>query len=129
VVGCASKISEVYLLPVLEAVLAQFPFMVLGFQVDNGSEYVNHRVAKMLDKLHAEFTKSRASRSQDNALVEGNKRVPVFVQRAACRTTRGARRQAAGWIDAEDVGRTLNMPAVVLIRKQATQADYPILLG
>jgi len=71
VVGCASKISEVYLLPVLEAVLAQFPFVVLGFHVDNGSEYINHRVAKMLDKLHAEFTKSRACRSQDNALVEG----------------------------------------------------------
>jgi hypothetical protein len=71
VVGCTGKISEVYLLPVLEAVLAQFPFVVLGFHVDNGSEYINHRVAKMLDKLHAEFTKSRACRSQDNALVEG----------------------------------------------------------
>ena len=45
--------------------------MVLGFHVDNGSEYINHRVAQMLKKLHAEFTKSRACRSQDNALVEG----------------------------------------------------------
>ena len=71
VVGCASKISEAYLLPVLEAVLAQFPFAILGFHVDNGSEYINHRVAKMLHKLQAEFTKSRACRSQDNALVEG----------------------------------------------------------
>ena len=71
VVGCVSKISEFYLLPVLEAVLAQFPFVVLGFHVDNGSEYINRRVAQMLDKLHAEFTKSRACRTQDNALVEG----------------------------------------------------------
>ena len=71
VVGCASKISEAYLLPVLKAVLAQFPFVVLGFHVDNGSEYINYRVASMLEKLHAEFTKSRACRSQDNALVEG----------------------------------------------------------
>jgi len=71
VVGCASKISEAYLLPVLEAVLAQYPFIVLGFHVDNGSEYINHRVAQMLAKLQAEFTKSRACRSQDNALVEG----------------------------------------------------------
>ena len=54
VVGCASKISEAYLLPVLEAVLAQFPFMVSGFHVDNGSEYINHRVAEMMDKLRAE---------------------------------------------------------------------------
>ena len=71
VVGCASKISEAYLLPVLEAMLAQFPFVILGFHADNGSEYINHRVAKMLGKLQAEFTKSRACRSQDNALVEG----------------------------------------------------------
>ena len=71
VVGCAEKISELYLLPVLEAVLAQFPFAIRGFHADNGSEYINHRVAGMLRKLHAEFTKSRACRSQDNALVEG----------------------------------------------------------
>jgi hypothetical protein len=71
VVGCAEKISERYLLPVLEAGFAQFPFTLRGFHADNGSEYINHRVAEMLRKLHAEFTKSRACRSQDNALVEG----------------------------------------------------------
>ena len=71
VVGCTEKISEAYLLPVLAAVLAQFPFPIRGFHADNGSEYINHRVAEMLRKLHAEFTKSRACRSQDNALVEG----------------------------------------------------------
>jgi len=71
VVGCASKISESYLLPVLEAMLEQFPFVVLGFHADNGSEFINHTVAKLLDKLRAEFTKSRPNRSQDNALVEG----------------------------------------------------------
>jgi len=59
-VGCASKISEACLLPVLQAVLAQFPFTILGFHADNGSEYINHRVAKLLAKLQAEFTKSRA---------------------------------------------------------------------
>jgi len=71
VVGCVSKISEAYLLPVLEAVLEQFPFAVRGFHADNGSEYINHTVARLLKKLQAEFTKSRACRSQDNALVEG----------------------------------------------------------
>jgi hypothetical protein len=58
-------------MPVLEAVLRQFPFVVLGFHADNGSEYINRRVAELLEKLRAEFTKSRACRSQDNALVEG----------------------------------------------------------
>ena len=71
VVGCASKISESFLLPVLEAILHQFPFRILGFHADNGSEFINHRVARLLDKLLVEFTKSRACRSQDNALVEG----------------------------------------------------------
>jgi hypothetical protein len=71
VVGCTSKISERYLIPVLEAILHQFPFPILGFHTDNGSEFVNHMVAGMLDKLLSEFTKSRASRTQDNALVEG----------------------------------------------------------
>src|ERR1035438_9658557 len=58
-------------MPVLEAILHQFPYPVLGFHSDNGSEFINRRVAGMLGKLLAEFTKSRASRTQDNALVEG----------------------------------------------------------
>ncbi len=71
VVGCVSKISEQFLLPVLEAILHQFPFRILGFHADNGSEFINHTVAALLGKLLVEFTKSRPNRSQDNALVEG----------------------------------------------------------
>lgn len=71
VVGSTSKISEQFLMPVLEAILHQFPFRVLGFHSDNGSEFINHTVAKLLGKLLIEFTKSRANRTQDNALVEG----------------------------------------------------------
>jgi transposase InsO family protein len=71
VVGCVSQISEVFLQPVLEAILHQFPFRILGFHSDNGSEYINYKVAGLLEKLLIEFTKSRANHSQDNALVEG----------------------------------------------------------
>jgi len=71
VIGCAAKISEQFLIPVLEAILHQFPFRIQGIHTDNGSEFINHTVARLLEKLRAEFTKSRASRSQDNALVEG----------------------------------------------------------
>jgi transposase InsO family protein len=71
IAGCVEKISEQYLLPVLEAILHQFPFRIMGFHSDNGSEFVNHKVAEMLEGLLIEFTKSRANRSQDNALVEG----------------------------------------------------------
>ena len=50
--------------------LEQFPFEILGFHADNGSEYVNHKVAEMLDKLRIEFTRSRPRRSNDNGLAE-----------------------------------------------------------
>src|SRR5215469_13007114 len=43
----------------------------MGFHSDNGSEFVNYEVAKLLRTLLIEFTKSRANRTQDNALVEG----------------------------------------------------------
>ncbi|MEQ1438484.1 integrase, partial [Fontimonas sp. SYSU GA230001] len=70
-VGSVERISEAFLLPVLEALIERFPFTVLGFHADNGSEYINHRVCALLNKLHVqEFTKSRARRSNDNALVE-----------------------------------------------------------
>src|SRR5271157_1853350 len=71
VVGCVERISEQFLLPVLEAMLHQFPFRIRGFHSDNGSEYINYQVAGLLKSLLIEFTKSRANRTQDNALVEG----------------------------------------------------------
>ena len=70
-IGCVAKISEQFLIPILEAMLHQFPFRIRGFHADNGSEFINHTVAKLLEKLLVEFTKSRPNRSQDNALVEG----------------------------------------------------------
>ncbi len=70
VLGCVERISEQYLLPVLEELLEQFPFPLRGFHSDNGSEFINHTTAALLEKLQIEFTKSRARRSNDNALVE-----------------------------------------------------------
>ena len=70
VVASVQTISEAHLLPVIEQMLEQFPFEILGFHADNGSEYVNHKVARMLDKLRVEFTRSRPRRSNDNGLVE-----------------------------------------------------------
>ena len=65
------RITEHFLVPVLEALITAFPFRVLGFHTDNGSEYINHRVVRLLNKLHVgQFTKSRPRRSNDNALVE-----------------------------------------------------------
>jgi transposase InsO family protein len=70
VVASVQTISEVHLLSVIEQMLAQFPFEILGFHADNGSEYVNHKIAKLLDKLRIEFTRSRPRHSNDNGLAE-----------------------------------------------------------
>lgn len=70
IICSVEKISEVYLIPILEDILSLFPFKIKGFHSDNGSEYINHRVAKLLNKLHIELTKSRARQSSDNGLAE-----------------------------------------------------------
>lgn len=71
IVGCVEKISEFYLEPLLKDMLEQFPFVIINFHSDNGSEYINKVVAKLLNKLLIKQTKSRARHSNDNALVEG----------------------------------------------------------
>ena len=68
--ACVQGISEAYLLPVLEWVIAQFPFVIESFHSDNGTEYINGPVAKVLEKLRIEQTKSRSRQSNDNALAE-----------------------------------------------------------
>ena len=50
-VGCVQRINENHLIPLLEGLLEQFPFIVRGFHSDNGSEFVNHQTAKLLEKL------------------------------------------------------------------------------
>ena len=70
IVGATERISEAWLEPVLGAMLEQFPFRLRGFHSDNGSEFINHTVAKLLNKLLAEQTKSRPRHSNDNGLVE-----------------------------------------------------------
>jgi len=77
VICAVEKISEAYLLPVLETIMAAFPFVILGFHSDSGSEYINlhgipgyahNQVAKLLEKLRIEQTKSRSRQTNDNAL-------------------------------------------------------------
>ena len=70
IVASVQAISEAYLLPVIQHILAGFPFQVRGFHSDNGGEFVNKELAKHLNKLNAEFTKSRPRHSNDNALAE-----------------------------------------------------------
>lgn len=64
------RISEAFLLPVIALLLDGFPFTIRGFHSDSGSEYVNHEIAQLLEKLRVEFTRSRPRQTNDNALVE-----------------------------------------------------------
>jgi len=70
IVASVERISEAYLVPALESILVQFPFIIRGFHSDNGSEFVNKTVAALLNKLLIRFTKSRARHTNDNGLVE-----------------------------------------------------------
>jgi len=70
IVAAVPRISEAYLEPMLVTVLAQFPFVIHGFHSDNGSEFINQTVARLLNKLMIEQTKSRPRHSNDNGLVE-----------------------------------------------------------
>jgi len=70
IVASVARISEAYLVPVLETTLAEFPFVIRGFHSDNGSEFVNKTIAALLNKMLVRFTKSRPRHSNDNGLVE-----------------------------------------------------------
>jgi transposase InsO family protein len=70
VAGSTPRISEAYLEPLLKTMLRQFPFRILGFHTDNGSEFINRTVAELLNKLLIEQTKSRPRQSGDNGLIE-----------------------------------------------------------
>jgi len=71
VTSAVEKISESYLIPILKEALKQFPFVIISFHSDNGSEYINKITASLLNKLLIKQTKSRSRHCNDNALVEG----------------------------------------------------------
>jgi transposase InsO family protein len=70
IVAATPHISEAWLEPLLEAMIGQFPFRILGFHSDNGSEYINAVIARLLNRLLIQQTKSRPRHSNDNGLVE-----------------------------------------------------------
>ena len=80
IVTTVEVISEQHLIPALEDAIGQFPFRVLGFHSDNGSEYVNKRTAELLNKLVIEQTKSRPRHTNDNPHVEGKNNFVVRKQ-------------------------------------------------
>jgi len=44
---------------ILKELLDKFPYAIIEFHTDNGSEYINKLVAKLLNKLLIRLTKTR----------------------------------------------------------------------
>ena len=63
-------ISEEYLIEAIEGAMSYFPFEIINFHSDNGSEFINYRIAEMLNRMLIKQTKSRSRHSNDNGLVE-----------------------------------------------------------
>jgi len=70
IAASVEKISEAFLEPILKIIIEQYPFTIVEFHADNGSEYINHIVVALLNKLLIKLTKSRSRKCNDNALVE-----------------------------------------------------------
>jgi hypothetical protein len=70
ITACVEGISELFLMPALVEALAVHPCIIQNFHSDNGSEYINTVVARLLEKLRITQTKSRSRHTNDNALVE-----------------------------------------------------------
>jgi len=71
IVVSVERISECFLERALDEAFEQFPFGVINFHSDCGSEYINKVVSKILKMAFIKQTKSRARHSNDNALIEG----------------------------------------------------------
>ncbi len=70
IVVTVEQINEQFMVPALTSLLDQFPFVIKGFHADNGSEYINRHVVKLLNALMIRLSKSRPRHSNDNALAE-----------------------------------------------------------
>lgn len=69
-VFCVPEICQKYVLPILKELTETCPFKIINFHSDNGSEFINKKVAGFLNGKKIYQTKSRPRRHNDNALIE-----------------------------------------------------------
>ena len=69
VAACVEKISERFLITALQQMLEFFPFVILGFHSDNGSEYVNKTVTRLREQSLVSFLNSYSRRLTTNGVV------------------------------------------------------------
>lgn len=70
ITGSVETLIHEYLVPLLRKIIESYPYKIINFHADNGSEYINQYVAKLLNELLIKLTKSRPRHSNDNALAE-----------------------------------------------------------
>ena len=69
-VGAVEAISKNFIKKMLSNLLDRFPFVIIEFHSDNGSEYINRTVVELLNRLLIKLTKTRPRHSNDNGLAE-----------------------------------------------------------
>jgi len=67
--ACKNK-AQVHVFGALKAIIARFPFTVLGIDSDNGSEFINAHMLKYCLKNEITFTRSRPYKKNDSCFVE-----------------------------------------------------------
>ena len=70
VTAAATNKAQVNVFRALEAIVARFPFKVLGIDSDNGSEFINAHLLNYCLKNEITFTRSRAHKKNDSCFVE-----------------------------------------------------------
>jgi len=67
--ACKNK-AQVHVFRALKTIITRFPFIVLGIDSDNGSEFINAHLLSYCLKNEITFTRSRAYRKNDSCFVE-----------------------------------------------------------
>lgn len=62
--------AEKWVFEALEALRRRLPFAVRGLDSDNGSEFINHHLARYCQEQHLTFTRSRPYQKNDTCYVE-----------------------------------------------------------
>jgi hypothetical protein len=67
--ACMNK-AQVHVFKALKVIIARFPFIILGIDSDNGSEFINAHMLAYCIKNEISFTRSRAYKKNDSCFVE-----------------------------------------------------------
>jgi len=67
--ACINK-AQVHVFKALRAIIVRFPFIILGIDSDNGSEFINAIMLRYCEKNEITFTRSRPYKKNDSCFVE-----------------------------------------------------------